>query len=304
MGIDQKIYYVLVDENKLDLVDVEEVNKMAEELHIHGNKNRFGRIYQQELLSVDENKILECARKLYEKAKNQGHISGPFGDILELKVIKEEAGYALIVDIYELAFRKPGLAADLGFFIKTPEKIYLLTGVRKTFPGKGKPVIFGGFLNCWEVLDSPKYTALNESDEFGLEFELEFGIEYYREDLSTDPLEVVIKNFGEPIKTKLYYVGEVNTSEEERLPDGSKRVYKTTGYVLPVQLDRDLSEDEILKKFTAKKDEIMKLQLFDVSDDVKNNKTSKKSPRFAVEHQNKLYEMMISVINKVFYGDA
>ena len=102
----------------------------------------------------------------------------------------------------------------------------------------------------------------------------------------------------------------------ERLPNGDKRVYATTGIACIVDLGdhcintADKANDAFLQKFKfVAQDDMTGLQLNDITEVVKDptneskREELKRRMEFGIHHHNDMVGYLISVVNKYFYGE-
>lgn len=250
-------------------------------------------------------------------------VPGPFGDFIE---VIELDRWSYMMKVSSKAFHKPGLAADLavvvkGMDIETGQTNYhLVTGVRKADPGKGQPAWLGGFTNVGPgpdgiyVFDSSAYTLLHEAvEEAGLYIGHD-DPEALRQDYTADNIPVTVRlgkldGTSDLIETHdtLHYLYEIPTSDlplcagGEALPNGEKRVYATTGYLLCIGLEDMPIDEDTLSNILTPGDDIGALQFYDITDAVHSGKVEDlpKNLKFGIEHHSHFLEPLLDTMYEI-----
>lgn len=202
------------------------------------------------------------------------------------------------------AYVKPTLASDLGIFIKSKNRFYFVCIIRGNPPGKGKPAIIGGIMNAGKVLDSGIYTMLKESREEGnLIISYDGSVEDLREDYMITNIPVIVRGFEKidpslaEIQSHIYYSSTIPTTEQERNPDGLKRVYQTSAYALLIDAkDVIITETELAKVFSAG-DDATAMVYYDVTAYFKDQ-NEENIPDFGLEHHPTLFQAMVRTLKK------
>ncbi|WP_371802143.1 hypothetical protein [Candidatus Lokiarchaeum ossiferum] len=232
---------------------------------------------------------------------------GRYGDWIkctQLVVGPEKTKYLNLDIIGAAAWVKPTLASDLGIFIKSQERFYFVCIIRGNSPGQGKPAIIGGIMNADKVLDSGIYTMLKESREEGnLIISYDGTVEDLREDYMITDIPVIVKGFEciDPsltdIRSIIYYSTTIPTTEQERNPDGLKRVYQTSAYALLIDTKEVIiSETDLARVFTAG-DDATAMVYYDVTTYFKDEK-EENIPNFGLEHHPTLFQAMVRTLKK------
>ena len=242
---------------------------------------------------------------------------GPFGDFMQF--FRNENSYLMIAS--HLAFPKPGLAMDVGIVAKCintygENNYYLVTGVRKNEPGKGKPSFVGGYRNIGtgnegvKVFDSGIYTLLHESlEEMGITIHHK-GPEELRTDYSADkvPVEVSFAESKIKVKAIVHYISTIPTSNlsceqgGEALPDNSKRVYATDNYLLPLDLGAfGAITPEKLKSLFNPGDDVTSVEIFDITSFVLSGSTIglRQKVQLGIHHHNTASENLIRKLHQL-----
>ncbi len=217
-----------------------------------------------------------------------------------------------------------GQAADIGIFVKGRDKqgedvVYMVTCVRKFPPHAGELALVGGVRDFSpHAFDSPMYTALEEAkQEAGLLFQLKKGTSIREEyDIAKLPLlvntTIEIKDRDPDMAcSHVYYVKTIATGDceyDSRLD--RKRVYTTSGYVLPIEMPIDkgiadgfITPERMARLFSVRdRVEIKELRFPDVTAAVLRNDLSQ-LPRFGMSHHNTMARLMIEKAGKAYRGE-
>ncbi|MHA1602991.1 MAG: hypothetical protein ACTSVU_07880 [Promethearchaeota archaeon] len=255
-------------------------------------------------------KILEKIMAYYQDLVNAGiFFPGRFGDWIKCSYLTIDSKKYINFDIIaQAAWIKPTMAADLGIFIKNNEMVYFVGIVRGNEPGKGKPAIIGGIMNCDKVLDSGAYTMLKETLEEGnLKIEYQGDLDKLRENYTISEIPVVVKGFEEidpelsEIHTRMYYVDIFKTTEQERNLDNTKRVYLAWTYAILIDIGRNKLNMNKLQQIFKAGDDAAEMYIKDVTDCFKSDKLEKCNvPNFGLEHHPQLFKTMIKRLKQKF----
>ncbi|MCF2138716.1 MAG: hypothetical protein K9W44_01510 [Candidatus Lokiarchaeota archaeon] len=242
-----------------------------------------------------------------ELTKTEKIYPGRYGDYIkctEFQISGEKFIYLNFIG--HLAWNKPTLAADLGIFIKARAQHYFVGIVRKNPPGKDSPAIIGGIRNTSSVLDSGIYTMLKEvQEESHLKIEYEGNLEELRENYSVDQIPVIVNGFENispdlrSISAKIYYITTIPTTEQERNPDGTKRVYMTDAYALYLNLGDHKVEEKDLKKIFRPGDDAQEISIFNVTKAIIGGIIQDDLiPPFGLSHHCELFKNMVEFYRK------
>lgn len=254
--------------------------------------------------------ILEKIMAYYNDLVNNGtYFPGRFGDWIKCSLLTIDSKNYINFDIIaQAAWIKATMAADLGIFIKNHQRVYFVGIVRGNDPGKGKPAIIGGIMNCDKVLDSGAYTMLKETLEEGnLKIEYEGDLDKLRENYAIAEIPVIVKGFekidpklGE-IHTKMHYVDIFKTTEQERNADNTKRVYLAWTYAIIINIrNNDLNKEKLQQIFTAG-DDAAEIFIEDVTLCFKLDKgITCKVPNFGLDHHPLLFKAMVNLLKQKY----
>ncbi len=286
-----------------DLSNINEISKKSPLIEVSSSyhTNKSWNIFQLTNLEINQllltyyNFIID--RELF--------FPGNYGDWIKCSIISLNAYNFQVLNldlIGNAAWNKPTVASDLGIFIKSGEKYFFVGIIRKNPPGKGQPAIIGGIMNSGKIFDSSIYTMIKETkEEVNLSIKYEGDINELRENYNIRVIPVKIHGFENithslsTIDANILYVSTEATTEQERLLNGTKRVYSTTGYSVLIDLkDIEIEIDQLDQVFTAG-DDASKMVFHDVSrcflkDDFSN------IPRFGLDHHYILFKKMVEKI--------
>jgi 8-oxo-dGTP pyrophosphatase MutT (NUDIX family) len=214
-----------------------------------------------EVTGWDNKKMIDALAAFFtDLVQSKKYYPGRYGDWIKCTKITIDKKIFLNVDaIGPGAWNKPTLAADLGIFVKSREKVFYVGIIRKGDPGKGLPAHAGGILEAGKELDSAAYTALKEvEEEVNFKIEYQGDLEKLRVDHEIQVLPVSIDGFGvldpklKNLKGEIHHVAMIPTPEVERNADGLKRVYATTAFAFLIDCgDVVVTEKDLQKVFTA-----------------------------------------------------
>lgn len=186
---------------------------------------------------------------------------GPFGDALKVSRVQINGSVLYKLDTYgQLAFPKPGIAADVAIFLRSSNGKVLLVGIlRKEPPAKGKLALIGGFRDINGLhLQSGIETAIAEvKQEIGVTLEPDRRYEriitaepYYH----SVPVTVTFYRSSLRYKSEFSLLGSFYSSDTEKV-NGSKmkRVYETVAYGLMIDIG-NLSARDLSAYFRAQDD--------------------------------------------------
>lgn len=188
------------------------------------------------------------AAEAYQKVGRYGF----FGDVVRVSRYAFGTTYGYIVDqVGQLAFDKPGLAADILPFIRDIDGNLYFVCIRKETAGKGPYSLVGGFVDSAGMrMETFAETAAREAGE---EITLRiwpsgYGVSKIRDPLADDiPVIVEFRN-GESVASALKLVKTCFTSTSTREREaGCKRVHMTTAYMTVIEIGRVLTGTEILR---------------------------------------------------------
>lgn len=252
---------------------------------------------------TDQNseKTLNLVLSYYKDLVRAGlYFPGVYGDWIKTSIIKINQEQYLNLDIIgQAAWNKPTLAADLGIFIQDKTQMFFIGVTRKNKPGQGKPAIIGGIMNAKKELDSGAYTMIKEAWE-ETHFKMEYigKLEELRQNYEIQKIPVIIKNFDKlnkkytNIKGEMQYVSCIPTTEQERIADGTKRVYLAVAYCILINLpDLEITKDDLKKIFRAG-DDAAGLFITEVSESFRSQ-TKSGIPAFGLNHHPKLFKKMV-----------
>jgi len=232
---------------------------------------------------------------------------GQYGDWIKCSEFKIKKEKFLNLDIIgQSSWLKATMAADLGIFVKNDEKIFFVGIVRKNKPGKGKPALIGGIMNTGSVLDSAAYTMLKETKE-----EANFTMRYLgnlkklRENYTISRISVKVKGFEvlDPklgdIKTYMHYITTIPTTKQEKLKDGTKRVYTATAFAVLIDIEGISLDKKQLQKVFEAGDDAAKMYYLNVTDFIKR-KSKENHPNFGLKHHLGLFKKMVVLLKKKY----
>lgn len=207
---------------------------------------------------MPRDKDAEARQKISDWYAGQ-KVFGPFGDVLRFSRLSfgKDAVYCLNY-FGQVAFKKPGLAADFALFLRDADKqVYAVGVIRTEEPGKGEIAWAGGFRDvkgC--TFASAVDTAISEAgQEIGISLKLINAAK--RDDGSRqdgDKLRVKVRfadrSVWQPTAT-LHFVGNFLTSDQEKIPGlNEKRVHETSAYALLLDV-KEVSDDVMNQLFRA-----------------------------------------------------
>lgn len=254
-----------------------------------------------QITNQNTEKTLDLVLSYYNDLVRAGlYFPGAYGDWIKTSIIKINQELFLNLDIIgQAAWNKPTLAADLGIFIQDQRNIYFVGVIRKNMPGKGKPAIIGGIMNAKQVLDSGAYTMIKEAwEETHFKMVYNGDLNKLREDYEIQKIPVTVKNFEklgdnyENINSNMYYVTTIPTTEQEILPDGTKRVYLAIAYCILINLPSlEITKRDLEKVFRAG-DDAAGLFIIEVGDAFRSQ-TKRGVPSFGLNHHPELFRKMV-----------
>lgn len=223
---------------------------------------------------------------------------GPYGELIQLSVEKNSDGNDIITidSIGHLGFPKPSMAADILPFIITPDKIYFIGIIRKD---NGLPAFAGGF----REVRGPHFqngieAAIEEAkQETGLIIKPE---ESFCDSYSHKKSIRASVSLGEEgprfIPCDLHLLGDYDTADTEKRENtkfGFKRVNETKAYILPINLEADVTRN-ILKGWLKPdpKEDAAEIFIFEII--VSRNMNI---PRFGFDHHEQIFR---DAVNKFF----
>jgi hypothetical protein len=241
--------------------------------------------------------VLAYYTDLVKKSK---YFPGHYGDWIKTSVISTARSIFLNIDLIgQAAWPKATTAADLGIFVRNTESIYFIGIVRGNPPGLGQPAIIGGIMNVGKVYDSGAYTMLKETkEESNLTLRYEGDLDELRANYQIPEIPVVVEGFEQldpslkEMHSTMYYITTVPTTEQDRNPDGSKRVYLAITYAILIDVGQvPLSPNKLKKVFQAGDDAaaiyIQDVTEFFTTGDIKN------LPIFGLHHHVGLFNEMV-----------
>lgn len=258
----------------------------------------------------EKNQVRDNVSSIYDEYDQYG----PFGDVIKLTRI--DTGQENVLYTYSVGrkdFIKPGVAADLGVFVKGRNEdnesvVYMVTGIRRNDPGKGQAALFGGFCDIdGYVLDSPFYTILHEAEEEANLPIHHSDLNSLRENYEIEEAQVSVtlgedENAIEKDAT-MYRVGTMATGDEEKLLAlGQKRVYVTTGFVLPLDMGQTVIDEKLLETWFEAGDDIADLSYHNVTPWF-SNEPSASLPEFGISHHRILATKMAQKAANIFNKD-
>jgi hypothetical protein len=101
----------------------------------------------------------------------------------------------------------------------------------------------------------------------------------------------------------LHYICTIKTPEQDRSPDGTKRVYTASAYALMVDIkDTPLSE-EILRNIFQSGDDASGIYISDITQNFDPNTPPQDwiVPPFGLDHHETLYRRMIERLNEIYF---
>ena len=237
----------------------------------------------------------------------KNYYPGQYGDWIKCSEFKIKKEKFLNLDIIgQSSWLKATMAADLGIFVKNDEKIFFVSIVRKNKPGKGKPALIGGIMNAGSVLDSAAYTMLKETkEEANFTMQYQGNLKKLRENYTISRISIKIKGFEilDPelgdIKTYMHYITTIPTTKQEKLNDGTKRVYTATAFTVLIDINRVALDKKQLQKVFEAGDDAAKMYYLDVSDFIKR-KNMKNHPDFGLKHHLGLFKKMVELLKKKY----
>ncbi len=288
---------------------------------------------------TESDSFADVTAKTAEVFKGLGFVGGPFGD--QLHILQTAPLHYTITQIAWSAFPKPGLATDIIPIFKSKnldgnDQYFVLTGTRMLDPGKGKNALLGGFTGIEPqkrkekgsvenpfMLDSPLFTALKEGkEESGLGIQIP-NIQDLREDYEASEVsgKVFCGDKSDPNRlafdAKIIRIGQFKTGDAlmkdggERLANGEKRVYTTTGYACVVDLGESIinladKTDAFFKNFKlSAADDIKGLQINDITAAVLDNSEENMKEvegrlQFGITHHNTVMIKAIETVRNHF----
>lgn len=270
---------------------------------------------QVEVSSMQE--LNAQVQAIYKRAIDEGvYFAGPYGDYItcELQKKSEATITAKITGLFQKAYPLMRAASDLvltveGIDALKKHKVYVISGIRAQEPGKGKAALFGGFRNVDGLsCESGLYAALREGkEEAGVNFSVP-GIEGYKEVYDVQDVDAEASVLGSRYPAKVSYIGTIATSNltmpagGEVLPDLSKRVHFTSGYVGRIDMGSNLVHFNPLA-FTAG-DDIQKIKIVDITTLVEAQDASlgdalegfESRLSFGIDHHNQIFAKAVKHI--------
>lgn len=264
-----------------------------------------------EITEASNEQILTFVLNYYQNLiATKIYFPGPYGDWIKLtEWVANNQKYIKIDFIGYTAWTKPTLAADLGIFVHTSSRTFFVSIVRRNEPGKDLPAIVGGILNCGNRLDSAAYTVLKEAEEeCNLRVKYQGDLSALQQDYNILEIPVSVENFAPlsphlaQLSAKIHFVATVPTGEQERIADGTKRVYITSLFVIFIPLDNiDLNLDQ-LKTLFSSGDDASALYIVDVSSNFQKGIAPEKwyIPPFGLHHHPELFKLMMLTLQKQY----
>lgn len=265
--------------------------------------------------------------QLYREAVSTKQIiPGSFGDFIHAVKIDDDT--CAVTQIAPKAFPKAAMAADMCLVIKGKTEtgediIFLVTGIRKAPPGKGKPAFFGGFTEVrieegCEIADSPFYTAFKEvREECGLGIEVP-DVALYRENYNVQSVPGKVRLGDKECLVNIASLGTIKTGDGllaeggERLESGKKRVHMTTGFLCPVDLKDTVISEELLRSWLKADDDMQGLHVENVTAGVNASVTFDDSARiaqalgdkmgFGIVHHKELLGPVLAKTHELFFS--
>lgn len=237
-----------------------------------------------------------------DQIKQHNFYTGPYGDWIKCSLFSLASETFLHVDfIAQTQWIRASQAADLGIFVKNTHHIFFVGIVRRNEPGKGQPAILGGILDVGKYFDSPAYTAIKEAEEeCSLRLQYHGNLDELREDYMIKSIPVNVLGFDvvypklEKIATHLQFCQMVKTPEQERNPDGTKRVYVVTSYTILIDVqDHELSQEKLAQIFKSG-DDACGISIHDITPNFRHDsENSWIIPNFGLHHHPILFKHMI-----------
>ena len=244
---------------------------------------------------------LDCVVSYYSDLVNmKKYFPGHFGDWIKTSVIATAQSKFLNIDLIgQAAWPKATTAADLGIFVRNSKSVYFVGIVRGNPPGLGQPAFIGGIRNVGRMYDSGAFSMLKETkEESNLTIKYKGDLQHLQENYQIPEIPVVVKGFElidpslKEFHTTMYYITTVPTTEQDRNPDGSKRVYTADAYAILLDVGKiPLSLNKIQKVFQAG-DDAAAIYIQDVTKSFVT--TDKRNiPKFGLQHHIGLFEDMV-----------
>ncbi len=308
--------------------------------------------FNPELIATQSDHLLDvthCVNEwMLKKIADKTLFIGPNGSRLSLLKIAEKQ--YIVTSVGNISSLKPSLCSSLCVYFKALNKereeiVFTMLGTRKTNPGLGKGCFMGNFTlirktnDGHHYLPSPLFSILQEGkEEGGMEIRLD-DPEKYRTDYDATRIDANVyygpkfvdkktneKNYKKSpdgndrpfYNAKIVKIGTIPTGDDiiaeggEKIPNGPKRVYQTTGYAVMVDLkDKvvDLADtsDPFFKdfKFAASTEgDYEGLTLKNITAAVKGQKSDVNDLladiEFGIYHQERLMEAAIPILKKEF----
>jgi hypothetical protein len=233
------------------------------------------------------------------------YFPGVYGDWIkctQLVIGQKKEKYINLDILGKAAWIKPTLAADLGIFIKNHQKVFFVGIIRKNPPGKGKPAIVGGIMNVNRQLDSAAFTMLKESkEESNFTLSYQGNVEDLRENYTIQEVPVLVSGFEEinpklkNLSAKMHLVTTIPTPEQERLEDGTKRVYATTCFTILIDIQTNPLSEVILNQIFSAGDDAQGMFYHDISPCFFGD-SEIQGPEFGLTHHYELFEKMVQLL--------
>jgi len=239
--------------------------------------------------------------------KKSEYFPGHFGDWIKCSVVSAARSKILNVDLIgQAAWPKATTAADLGIFVRNEKTVYFIGIVRGHPPGKDQPAFVGGIRNVGKVYDSGAYTMLKETkEESNLTIHYDGDVNQLQQNYHIQTIPVVVEGFEQldpalkELHTSIHYITSVPTTEQDRNPDGSKRVYLADAYAILVDVgDVSLSQKRLQKVFKAG-DDAAAIYIQDVSKSFATGDIND-TPKFGLHHHIGLFEDMIGFFRRSY----
>ncbi len=239
--------------------------------------------------------------------KKSEYFPGHYGDWIKTSVISTARSIFLNIDLIgQAAWPKATTAADLGIFVRNEKTVYFIGIIRGHPPGKGQPALIGGIRNVGKEYDSGAYTMLKETkEESNLTIRYDGDVNQLRENYLVQTIPVVVEGFEQldsalkELHTSIHYITTVPTTEQDRNPDGSKRVYLADAYAILIDVwGVPLSQKRLQKVFKAG-DDAAAIYIQDVTEFFDTGDLQQ-TPKFGLHHHIGLFEEMIGFFRASF----
>lgn len=254
----EDIVIFLGRDGKITSSDTNPKKSLFKDIHSYGTHVEASYTNKAFSFKVPRDKESEARQRISDWYADQ-KIFGPFGDVLRFSRLSfgKDAVYCLNY-FGQVAFKKPGLAADFALFLRDAQKqVYAVGVIRTEEPGKGEIAWVGGFRNVKNCTFATAVdTAISEAcEEIGINLKLIKAAK--RNDGSRkdgDKLAVKVR-FADPKAWQptgtLHFVGNFLTSDQEKIPGlNEKRVHETSAYALLLDV-KEVSDDVMEQLFRA-----------------------------------------------------